>query len=198
MIENSLLKDAENYARKRLSYKRYEHTVRVAETAGRLAELHDLDTDKARLAGLLHDASRETYKEGLLRLAEEAGLPIDELEREQAMLLHGPVAAEYACRDLGVKDSEVLEAVRVHTTGEPGMGPLALAVYVADKIEPGRNQPGVEGLRKLALKSLHRAARAALEASISHNEQRGRPTHTKSLQALEWLESPGGKSSSEV
>ncbi|CAA9440894.1 MAG: hypothetical protein AVDCRST_MAG28-227 [uncultured Rubrobacteraceae bacterium] len=198
MIENSLLKDAENYARKRLSYKRYEHTLRVAETAGRLAELHGLDPDKARLAGLLHDASRETYKEGLLRLAEEADLPINELERERPMLLHGPVAAECARRDLGVKDSEVLEAVRVHTTGEPGMGPLALAVYLADKIEPGRDQPGVDGLRKLALKSLHRAAKAALEASISYNEQRGRPTHTKSLRALEWLENPGGKSSGEV
>ncbi len=198
MIEDSLLKDAEDYARKRLSYKRYEHTLRVAEIAGRLAELHGLDPDKARLAGLLHDATRETYKEELLRLAEEAGLSIDELERERPMLLHGPVAAECARRDLGVKDGEVLEAVRVHTTGEPGMGPLALAVYLADKIEPGRNQPGVQSLRKLALKNLRRAVKAALEASISHNEQRDRPTHIKTLRTLEWLEGSGGKSSSEV
>jgi HD superfamily phosphohydrolase YqeK len=77
------------------------------------------------------------------------------------------------------------------------MGPLALALYVADKIEPGRDQPGVETLRKLALKDLRKAATVALDRSISHNEERGRPTHPKSYEALEWLEGRGGERSGE-
>ena len=71
------------------------------------------------------------------------------------------------------------------------MGPLSLALYVADKIEPGREGSWVEGLRKLAREDLKRAAKAALESSISHNERRGHPTHPKSLEALEWLEGTG-------
>lgn len=198
MTDDALLKDAESYARERLSDKRYEHTLRVAETAERLAGLHGLDPNMARLASLLHDTAREASKEELLRVAGEEALPVGDLEHERPMLLHGPVAAELSRKDLGVKDGEVLEAVRAHTTGEPGMGALALALYVADKIEPDRDQPGVGALRDLAPKSLRRAAKATLADSVFHNEQRGRPIHPKSRQALEWLEGSGGESSGEM
>jgi len=62
---------------------------------------------------------------------------------------------------------------------------------VADKVEPGREGPNVEDLRELACKDLRRSACAALEASISHNENRGRPVHPKSLETLKWLEDSG-------
>jgi predicted HD superfamily hydrolase involved in NAD metabolism len=191
MIDDALLEAAKGYARERLSNKRYAHTQRVAETAERLAEFHGLDSKKARLAGLLHDAAREVGKEELLRVAEEDDLAVGDFEHERPVLLHGRVAAELARRDLGVKDGEILDAVRAHTTGEPGMGALALILFVADKVEPGREEPNVEDLRELACKDLRRSACAALEASISHNENRGRPVHPKSLETLEWLEDSG-------
>ncbi len=190
MTDDAFLNTVQSYARDRLSEKRYAHTLRVADTAERLAGIHSLDPKKARLAALLHDSAREMDKNELSRIAHEEGIAVDEHERERPVLLHGPVAAKLARKDLGVEDGEVLEAVRAHTTGEPEMGALALALYVADKIEPDRDQPGVEDLRKLALDSLYRAAKTALEGSVSHNEQRGRPTHPKSRQALKWLESP--------
>ena len=198
MIDDALIKDAKNYARERLSDKRYAHTLRVAETIERLAKLHGLDPERSRLAGLLHDAAREIDMEELLRIAEEDGLSVGDFERERPILLHGPVAARLAGEDLGVEDGEILDAVRVHTTGEPGMGPLALALFVADKIEPGREQPSVEGLRDLAPESLYRAARAALEDSISYNERRDRPAHPKSRQTLDWLRDSGGERPGEV
>ncbi len=179
---------AEDYARERLSEKRYAHTLRVADTAESLAELHGLDPKKAHLAALLHDSAREVNQEELLRIAQERGIAMSDFEREQPILLHGPVAAELARKELGVEDEEVLEALRAHTTGEPGMGALALALYVADKIEPGRDQPGVEDLRNLALKDLREAAAATLRDSVSYNERRGQSAHPKSRQALEWLE----------
>ena len=190
MTDDALLDAARSYARDRLSEERYAHTLRVADTAERLAGLHDLDPKKVRLAALLHDAARETDKDELFRVADEEGIATSNLEHELPILLHGPVMAELARKELGVKDEEVLGAVRAHTTGEPGMRPLALALYVADKIEPDRDQAGVENLRKLALEDLRHAAAEALEGSISYNEQRGKPTHPKSRQTLEWLESP--------
>ena len=187
-MNDDLLKTAERYARERLSDKRFDHTIRVAETAERLAGLHDLDPAKARLAGLLHDLARETDGDTLLRIATERGVPIGEPEREKPMLLHGPVAAEVAGAGLGVRDEAVLEAVRVHTTGAPGMGPLSLAVFVADKIEPGRAGEWVEELRGLTEKDLGEAAKESLKSSISYNEGRGRTIHPKSREALEWLQ----------
>ncbi len=191
MNDNHLLKAATVHARQRLSDKRYNHTLRVAETAERLARLHGLDPAKARLAGLLHDVARETDGDELLRIAAKNSLPVGDPEREKPMLLHGPVAAELAEIDLEMRDEAVLEAVRVHTTGAPGMGPLSLVVFVADKIEPGREGDWVEELRELAEKDLGEAARASLESSISFNEGRGRAIHSRSREALEWLEGKG-------
>ncbi|MDQ4003549.1 MAG: bis(5'-nucleosyl)-tetraphosphatase (symmetrical) YqeK [Actinomycetota bacterium] len=184
---DALLDDAEDYARERLSGKRYAHTSRVADVAERLARIHSLDPKRARLAALLHDTAREVGKEELLRVAEEEDLYMSDFEREWPILLHGPVAAELARRDLGVEDEEVREAVRHHTTGGQGMGSLALALFVADKIEPARTGPKVEELRDLAVEDLCQAATAALEGSISYNELRGYQTHPKSRETLYWL-----------
>ncbi len=191
MSHDRTLKAADGYARERLSDKRYEHTLRVADAAERLAEAHGLDRAATRLAALLHDSAREVGPEKLLRLAEERGLPVGPLERRSPKLLHGPVAAELVRDDLGVENEGVLEAIRAHTTGAPGIGLVALAVFLADKIEPARDYPGVEELRALAEKDLSGAARASLEGSISFNEERGHRTHPRSLEALEWLKGAG-------
>jgi predicted HD superfamily hydrolase involved in NAD metabolism len=179
---------AEVFARERLSAKRYGHTLRVAETAESLARAHGLDPARARLSALLHDAAREMSSDGFLNLAEDLELPVGEPERESPKLLHGPVAAGLARRDLGVEDEGVLAAIGEHTTGRPGMAPLSLVLYVADKIEPARDYPSVESLRRLARRDLRAAAAESLRRSIAHNEERGRPTHPASIEALGWLE----------
>lgn len=179
---------ADSFARSRVSEKRYAHTLRVADTAEKLASTHGLDSKRARLAALLHDAARELKPEEFLRTADDRRLPVGEPERESPKLLHGPVAAELARRELSVEDEEVLEAIRSHTVGSPGMRPLALVVYVADKIEPSRDYPSVGRLRELAKRDLHEAAAEALRRTRAHNEERGRPTHPASLRTLEWLE----------
>lgn len=179
---------ADVFARERLSAKRYGHTLRVAETAEDLARAHGLDPGRARLAALLHDVARELSPEEFLELADDWNLPVGEPEKENPKLLHGPVAAELARRELGVGDGEVLDAVREHTTGRPGMGPLSLVLFVADKIEPARDYPSVENLRRLSRESLRGAAAESLRRTIAHNEERGRPTHPASAETLAWLE----------
>jgi predicted HD superfamily hydrolase involved in NAD metabolism len=187
---DALLEAADAFARERLSEKRYGHTVRVADTAEELAREHGLDPARTRLAALLHDAARETEPEEYLRLARAWELHLGEPERQSPKLLHGPVAAELGRRELGVEDEEVLEAVRVHTVGAAGMGPLALALYVADKIEPARDYPSVGRIRDLASRDLREAAAESLRRAISYNEGRGREIHPASRGMLEWLEEP--------
>jgi predicted HD superfamily hydrolase involved in NAD metabolism len=185
---NTLLERAEAFARSRLSERRLEHTLRVAETAEDLALAHGLEGDRARLAALLHDAAREMGPEEFLYLADKWHLQVGDPERQSPKLLHGPVAAELARRELGIDDEEVLDAIMAHTTGKPGMEPLALVLYVADKIEPARVYPSVGRLRTLAREDLHRAAEESLQRAIAHNEERGKATHPASLAMLDWLE----------
>ena len=189
---DALLEAADAFARERLSEKRYGHTVRVAYTAESLARKHGLDPAQTRLTALLHDAARETEPDEFLRLAKEWNLSVGEPERQSPKLLHGPVAAELARRELGVADEEVLAAIRVHTIGAAEMGPLALALYVADKIEPARDYPSVGKIRDLASSDLREAAAESLRRVIAHNEGRGRSVHPASRAMLEWLEETEG------
>jgi predicted HD superfamily hydrolase involved in NAD metabolism len=183
-----LLEAADALARKRLSDKRYGHTLRVADTAEDLARKHGLDPARTRLAALLHDAARETEPKEFLRLANEWDLPVGEPERQSPKLLHGPVAAELARRELGVEDEEVLSAIRAHTVGRAVMEPIALALYVADKIEPPRDYPSVQRIRGLAREDLRQAAAESLRRAVAHNESRGKSIHPASREMLEWLE----------
>ena len=43
-----------------LTQKRFEHSLNVSEEAVKLAKKYGADTEKAELAGLLHDITKET------------------------------------------------------------------------------------------------------------------------------------------
>lgn len=190
---DELLAAADELARSRLSEKRYSHTMRVADTTEYLAETHDLDPKRTRLAALIHDAAREMKKEEYLRLAEAWDIPFGDFERENPKLLHGPVAAETTRRKLGVEDGEILDAVREHTVGKKGMSDLSLVLYLADKIEPERDYPSVEKIRKMAKDDLRSATAEALRCAVAYSEMRGKAVHPASREALNWLEDADGR-----
>jgi predicted HD superfamily hydrolase involved in NAD metabolism len=131
----------------------------------------------------MHDLAREMREEEMRfwtsRLSPEEKLL-------EADLLHGPVAS-LMLKDRGIGDEEVWEAISAHTTGAPGMGLLALVLYVADHAEPARISPGAEVARRLAFHDLRAAAIVLLEEAIRYLETRGRPVHLRSREALKWL-----------
>ena len=55
--------------KKRLSKKRFNHSLNVADAAYKLAEQEGEDTDKAYIAGLLHDICKEDDQDEQLALA---------------------------------------------------------------------------------------------------------------------------------
>lgn len=59
-------------------------------------------------------------------------------------LWHPHAGANLAYHHWGCRNREILDAVRCHTLGRPGMGKLAQAVFVADYIEKGRRFPGFQ------------------------------------------------------
>ncbi len=49
-----------------------------------------------------------------------------------------------AKKEFSISDDEVLEAIRVHTTGKVHMSTLDKVIFLADYIEPNRDFPGVD------------------------------------------------------
>jgi len=135
---SALTERVKNYAKAVLTKERYEHSVRVAETASRLCKKYGLDASRGYLAGIAHDMCKDMNEEVIFLLAVQDNLPVSDLEAQKKSLLHGRAAATVLTKDFGVDDPDILEAVRFHTFGSAGMGNLAKVLYIADKIEPGR------------------------------------------------------------
>ncbi len=151
---------------KELRPARFRHSRDVSRTAVRLAECWDIDIEKARMAGILHDCARNLKGDELLSVAQSNGLELGDIEKLQPALVHAPLGAVLAQRRFGVADPEILQAICRHTTGAAHMSQLDKIIYLADCIEPGRNYPGVEQPRELAEKNLDAAVLVAYDHSI--------------------------------
>ncbi|MFQ3726062.1 bis(5'-nucleosyl)-tetraphosphatase (symmetrical) YqeK [Staphylococcus equorum] len=138
----SLVKD-------KLPEKRFNHSLRVAETTVKLAEIYDGDKDKAELAGILHDYCKYDDLGSMYQIVTQNELDSNLLSYGSE-ILHGPVAAIIMNQQFDVTDEEVLLAIKNHTTGRAQMTKTEKLIFIADYIEPGRQTPGVEEIRDLA------------------------------------------------
>lgn len=149
------LKKLRKKLKKHLDKARFEHTKGVMHTAGCLAMAHRYSIEKAMLAGLLHDCAKCLPMNEKLAICAKHRIEVSDLEKNNPGLLHAKAGMALAEDKYKVHDPEVLHAIKVHTTGEPDMSTLDKIIYIADYIEPGRNQaPRLDVIRELAFRDL--------------------------------------------
>lgn len=155
----------------------FRHSLRSAEWAVTHAWLAGTGFSESFLSALLHDSAkpfspmfpRESYPEG-------TAPPV----------YHQYDGAYRAEHDFGIPDKAVRDAIMYHTTARPGMTKLDELVYLADKLEAGRDYPGVEELRKLASEDLSRAVYESLIRTREYLINKGERPDNLTLQAAEW------------
>jgi predicted HD superfamily hydrolase involved in NAD metabolism len=152
---------------KRLPNKRFEHVLRVTQTAKELAVRHRVPEDKAEQAALFHDIAKFMEPAEMRKLIENSGEDKRLLSFHHE-LWHAAAGRIIAEEEYGVKDIDVLNAIRFHTTGRAGMSVLEKLIYIADLIEPGRDFPGVEELRISAEESIDEAMEACIIHSVAY------------------------------
>jgi len=160
----------------KLSELRFIHSLRTAEMSRELALKHGYDPEKAYLAGILHDISKEEGEKELRRLAflKQNQNGLDPVEREERKLWHAPAGAAYIRETLGINDEEILSAVRFHTVGRAGMTKLEKIIYLGDLVEHDRNYPDVEKYRQYALDDLNNGMYEALKWALTDNVTRNK------------------------
>ncbi|MBQ2645091.1 bis(5'-nucleosyl)-tetraphosphatase (symmetrical) YqeK [bacterium] len=121
--------------KRELNEERYEHSIGVAEMAQKLAEKFGCDTDKAYLAGLLHDCAKCMDFELSKEIAIKNIYDLDETEKNNKKTIHAPVSAYIAREKYGISDNEILSAIRLHTIGKCNMSDFEKIIFIADKIE---------------------------------------------------------------
>ncbi len=162
-----------------------EHVISVVDEATRLAKLHGIDVEAAKIAALGHDLLRAHNDRRLLTIAEQQSFAADPVDLMEPILMHGPLAVAILREQYGVLDADVLGAVAAHTTAAPAMSPLQKLLFVADKIEPHKagNLAPVLRVRDLAETDLDVALLAYLDYHITVALERTWPLHPNTTAA---------------
>ncbi len=160
------IKEIETDLSNKLSKKRFIHTLGVVNSAMYLAKKYGANIEDAHLAALLHDCAKEIP---LLEMRDlVADLPCDQDMLHSGALLHGLAGMVLANTQYGVTNPDILEAIRVHTTGKENMSKLDKIIFLADYIEPNRKFPGVNDIRLSAEQSLDAGVLCGFDMTIRH------------------------------
>lgn len=167
---------------------RVAHVLGCRDTAVELAKRWGEDETDAARAGVLHDITKALDGPLQLTLCAAYGKLLDEFFRKTPKTLHALTGSLVAQRLFG-ENKQVVSAIRWHTTGRANMTRLEKIIYIADYMEPNRDFPGVEDLRRLAFSDLDAALKLGLEMTVAHVQRQGSTVSPESREALTWLES---------
>ncbi len=169
-----LTEGVRKYVLAAVSEERYKHSVRVAQTCASLCKRFGLNEQIGFFAGIAHDMCKSMDDKMLMGMASRDGNPILKIEKAKPALLHGRAAAVLLREDWGVSDKDLLEAVANHTFGKAGMCDLAKLLYVADKIEPGREQVTPEYTERLMAMTIDGMTAAVVGESMEYLAGKGK------------------------
>lgn len=183
MTREELIEEVET----RLSKKRFNHVLRVEETALELAEQYDVNPEKVSIAALLHDVAKEEPDNEMRDLVISENLDLDLLQHGN-QIWHAPVGAVQAKRDFEITDEEIINAIIFHTVGSPEMTAVEKVIFVADYIEPGRDFEEALEARKLAEKSLEEVIQYKLKSTIIDLIKQNKKIYPKAIDSYNaWI-----------
>ena len=171
-----------------LTNPRFEHSLEVAKTALALAKKYNANLEKAYIAGLLHDCAKCFTNEKKVELCKKYKIKLDVFFKNQLDLTHSFLGYHIAKDIYNIKDEDVLNAIKYHTTGCKNMSLLEKIVYIADYIEPTRKAyDATIKARELAFLDIDKTMIFILENTIQFNKQKQNNIHPLSIDALNFL-----------
>lgn len=152
-----------------LSKKRIKHTAYVTAFAMKYYRRLNLNYDDVFAACALHDISKEAGNEILLNYnkADNLNLPLP--------VIHAFYGAEFAKKEFGIENGNILNAIRYHTTGRAGMSDLEKLVFVADLLEDNRVYKDIDYLRKCVEKDFESGFRECVKEEYKHLSETKKP-----------------------
>lgn len=161
-----------------LPHKRLVHTANVVVCALKKAKELKLDERQVYTAAILHDCAKYASPEE----TEGFVLPPD----VPRPVVHAFLGAYIAEKFLGIKDTEVIDAIRYHTSGKAEMTLLGKLIFVADMIEEGRSYDGVDKLRVLYRGDFERCFRECLKEEYLHLQNKGGDIYVETENAYDY------------
>ena len=160
---------------------RYTHSLNVADEAVILAMLYGCDEQLAYSAGVLHDITKEFSKDEQLQIIKDGGIILDSVQLHGPKLWHSISGSVFVQTELGIRDPDIINAIRYHTTGRAGMSLLEKIIYTADFTSAERSYPGVEIMREKSRRSLEEAMLYSCQFTLSNLSQKEMAIHRDQL-----------------
>lgn len=176
-----------NLIKSRLSDYRFHHSMCVADRAVELAEKYGLDTEKAYIAGVLHDVMKEDSLDNQRELIESDGYKMTELELGSKNIYHQMSGAMYVKKVLGIADEDIIGGIRYHTTGRANMTIFEMLIYLADFTSKDRNYPDVDIMREKTDASMLDAMLYSLRYTILKLADDNKQIHPDTLDCYNWV-----------
>lgn len=152
-----MIEKYKNIIKKMMSEKRYLHSVSVSSVAAELAKRYNYDEEKAAIAGILHDITKEMPDEFHLELFERHNVKLDEIEKISKKLWHSISGSLYIKENLNINDEEILNAVKYHTIARKNMTLIDKIIFLSDFLAEDRQYENSKIMRKLAFENLDKA-----------------------------------------
>ncbi len=166
---------------------RLQHILGVEAMCIELAEIHKVDPKKAAKAGLMHDLAKFFGPKRLLKMAKEAHLHLDPILEANPHLLHADISAIVAETQFKITDSDILNAIRQHTLGNPQMSDLSCIVFVADALEPHRGDTlELKSMRQVSRRDLHQSVQQTCDYTLKHLLQQQKTIHPRMILTRNW------------
>lgn len=134
----------------RLPESRFIHVLTTARLAKKIAAAIGENTNRAYVAGILHDIAKGLTHDEVYYIVKE----------HYPQYLHYPkyalhaYASEYiAQEEFGIHDKKILKAIRLHARPEKNMSRLDKIIYCSDKLEESR--PFADSLNKIREMAFH-------------------------------------------
>ena len=173
--------------RKVLSKKRYEHSIRVYETAITLGKNYNVDLEKLSISALLHDYAKEYNPELLKSICKTFFFKETKSYLNNVEVLHGIVASHIAKEKFNIDDIDTLNAIKFHTTGRKKMSVIEKIIYLADAIEPKRNYENIEKIRKLSQENLDDAILLEVNEKLKYLIKNNIQIHPDSIKMRNYI-----------
>ncbi|OGI10118.1 MAG: hypothetical protein A2Y40_10120 [Candidatus Margulisbacteria bacterium GWF2_35_9] len=158
-----------------ISDKRYDHSLEVANLSKKIATHYNYpDPQNAYIAGLYHDVAKDLSIVLLHDYAKKYNYQPESDYVNSSALLHAPVGMLIIKNEFEISDSEILSAIRYHTTGRANMTFLEKTVYLADIAGSGKEIGHSLEVLKLAYTDIDKAVLLTAKETLLHLLNKGR------------------------
>lgn len=162
---------------------RLNHILGVAKMAKKLAEIYNVDVEKAQIAALMHDYIKYESKDEMRMLIDDA----DQYDCTICDVLLHSYASANMYKKLGGEDLDIYNAIRYHVFGRLNMSKLEEIILISDYTEENRKYDDCVKCREILFeKGIDEAIYYSTDKTIQFVLKRGYSVHPTQFDILEY------------